>query len=61
MVMTKKLYDSPSMEIYKLKTQQQLLFGSLIDIVTSDGLFEDDVEQTNFDEDPLVNIWEDAW
>jgi hypothetical protein len=60
MVMIKKLYDSPSMEIYKLKTQQQLLFGSLIDTVTSDGLFEDDVEQTNFDEDPLVNMWEDA-
>ena len=58
--MIKKLYDSPSMEIYKLKTQQQLLFGSLIDTVTSDGLFEDDVEQTNFDEDPLVNMWEDA-
>ena len=61
MVMIKKLYDSPSMEIYKLKTQQQLLFGSLIDTVTSDGLFEDDVEQTNFDEDPLVNMWEGAW
>lgn len=60
MVMIKKLYDSPSMEIYKLKTQQQLLFGSLIDTITSDGLFEDDVEQTNFDEDPLVNMWEDA-
>lgn len=60
MVMIKKLYDSPSMEIYKLKTQQHLLFGSLIDTVTSDGLFEDDVEQTNFDEDPLVNMWEDA-
>ena len=61
MVMIKKLYDSPSMEIYKLKTQQQLLFGSLIDTVTSDGLFEDDVEQTNFYEDPLVNVWEGAW
>jgi len=59
--MTKKLYYSPSMEIYELKVQQQLLFGSLVDTISADGLFDDEIEQTNFDEDPLVNMWEDAW
>jgi len=59
--MTKKLYYSPSMEIYELKAQQQLLFGSLVDTISADGLFDDEIKQTNFDEDPLVNMWEDAW
>ena len=59
--MTKKLYSSPSMEIYKLKLQQQLLFGSLVDTISADGLFDDEIEQTNFDEEPLVDMWEDAW
>lgn len=59
--MTKKLYYSPSMEIYKLKTQQQLLFGSLVNTISADGLFDEEIEQTNFDEDPLVNMWEGAW
>ena len=59
--MTKKLYYSPSMEIYKLKTQQHLLFGSLVDTISADGLFDEEVEQTKFDEDPLVNMWEEAW
>ena len=49
------------MEIYELKVQQQLLFGSLVDTISADGLFDDEIEQTNFDEDPLVNMWEDAW
>lgn len=49
------------MEIYELKAQQQLLFGSLVDTISADGLFDDEIEQTNFDEDPLVNMWEDAW
>ena len=59
--MTKKLYYSPSMEIYELKAQQQLLFGSLVDTISADGLFDDEIEQTNFDEEPLVDMWEDAW
>jgi hypothetical protein len=48
------------MEIYKLKTQQHLLFGSLVDTISADGLFDEEIEQAHFDEEPLVNMWEDA-
>lgn len=58
--MTRKLYYSPSMEIHKLMTQQQLLFGSLFDTISTDGLFDEETEQAHFDEEPLVNMWEDA-
>lgn len=58
--MTRKLYYSPSMEIHKLMAQQQLLFGSLFDTISTDGLFDEEIEQAHFDEEPLVNMWEDA-
>jgi hypothetical protein len=58
--MIKKQYLSPTMEIYENRPQQKLLFGSLIDDVNADTLFEDG-EQDHLDDNPTVNMWEDAW
>ena len=55
--MTKKQYTSPSMEIYEFQTQQKMLFGSDINSINADGLFEqDDIK----DETP-ESIWNEAW
>ena len=58
--MIKKQYLSPTMEIYENRPQQKLLFGSLIDDVNSDTLFGDG-EQDHLDDNPTVNMWEEAW
>ena len=58
--MTKKQYFSPTMEIFESDIQQKLLFGSLIDNVNADTLF-DDGEQDHLNDDPTANMWDDAW
>ena len=49
------------MEISELPMQQKLLFGSKIDDIVTDGLFDDDLEQENFQEETPESIWEEAW
>lgn len=59
--MTKKIYVTPGMEIYDFQMQQKLLFGSEIDSIVADGLFDDDLTQDNVQDDTLESIWNGAW
>jgi hypothetical protein len=59
--MTRQKYVSPTMGISELPMQQKLLFGSKIDDIVTDGLFDDDLEQENFQEETPESIWEEAW
>jgi hypothetical protein len=59
--MKRQKYVSPTMEISELPMQQKLLFGSKIDDIVTDGLFDDDLEQENFQEETPESIWEEAW
>jgi hypothetical protein len=59
--MTRQKYVSPTMEVYNLKIQQKLLFGSKIDDIVADGLFDEDLEQENFQDETPESIWEEAW
>ena len=57
--MIRKKYISPSMETVDVNIQHKLLFGSDIDSIAAEGLFED--EQENFQDEDPESIWEGAW
>lgn len=57
--MIRKKYISPSMETVDVNMQHKLLFGSDIDSISADGLFED--EQENFQDEDPESIWNEAW
>jgi hypothetical protein len=59
--MTRQKYVSPTMEISELPMQQKLLFGSKIDDIVTGGLFDDNIEQENIQEETPESIWEEAW
>ena len=62
-VMKKQQYISPAMEIFECNTCQRLLFGSEVDKIYTEGLFDNAVlpeEENIFDED-LKSIWNNAW
>ena len=55
---SKRQYVAPSMEIVESQPNQKLLFGSLVEGVSAD--FDEDINQVNFQDDPTVNMWEEA-
>ena len=57
--MKKKQYISPRMESVHLDAAAQLMFGSNVGAVTTDGL-DNDGDENLLDETPQ-NIWDEAW
>lgn len=59
--MTRKKYVSPTMEICKFSIQHQLLFGSKINDIKADGLYDESIEQEDLKDETPESIWEEAW
>lgn len=57
--MIRKKYVSPTIEAVEINIQHKLLFGSSVDSIAAEGLFED--EQENFQDDNPESIWNEAW
>ncbi|MBQ4380051.1 MAG: hypothetical protein II806_02090 [Bacteroidaceae bacterium] len=49
------------MEVYNLKIQKNLLFGSEIDNIVADGLYDEDLEQDDLQKETPKSIWDEAW
>ncbi len=63
MIMAKKQYISPSMETFKFYIRQSILFGSDVDTVLTEGLFDNSLEEdiNNLLSDDAESIWNEAW
>lgn len=59
--MKRQKYVSPMMEVYNLKIQKNLLFGSEIDNIVADGLYDEDLEQDDLQKETPKSIWDEAW
>lgn len=58
--MMRKQYISPTMETFNFDTRQRLLFGSMVDSITSDGLFDEEGQDVSFDDTP-TDIWKESY
>ena len=58
--MMRKQYVSPMMETFNFDTRQRLLFGSTVDSITSDGLFDEEGQDVSIDDTP-TDIWKESY